>query len=607
MKYPTAALLLAAGLAAAPVAQAQTSQHVLLIGMDGVRPDALDTLLAQNRAPNIQALIDNGLYTNRATTSDLTGSTTGWADVLRGVHRDEHRADHSPNSFASSPDIITRLENYDSTINTASFIGSWQPLHNVLPSADVREVRDFSSSPFAGSGDAEITTAASTYLASGANNPDFMFFYLADADYSGHGWVTGVGGGGNFDPNNATYLNQLELNDTRVGQLMTAIQSRPNYANEDWQIIVTSDHGGRNGIHGHNDSTDRYVPFIVSGSGVANQTPGSNPMFVDPKNIDIAPTALSHLGIDAGSSAWSGLRGHVVGESASVQPALTVGTNLIFNGDAEYDRGFNGHDGGLGSVSGAGEYWDQDVSGWDDAPGRASTTVMLYGSSGGFPTAGSAGPADRGDNFFSSGIDGFSTMTQRIDVSSIADIIDDDGVAFDLSAWLGGYASQEDTADFTARFLAANGTTVLDTITLSGPGAGERGNTTALVFRESEGDIDSGTRFIEFELTARGGNGNDGYADNLGFKIRYHGDLNGDGFVGAQDLDILLANWGENVTAGSLIDGDANGDGVINNADLQIVRNHWGNGTPAGSNVPEPGSLALIALGVLALTRRRRR
>ncbi|MFI4861409.1 MAG: PEP-CTERM sorting domain-containing protein [Phycisphaerales bacterium JB063] len=82
------------------------------------------------------------------------------------------------------------------------------------------------------------------------------------------------------------------------------------------------------------------------------------------------------------------------------------------------------------------------------------------------------------------------------------------------------------------------------------------------------------------------------------------GDLNGDGFVGAADLDVLLANWGDSVSAGSLIDGDPSGDGVVGQADLQIVRDAWGNGAPPPA-VPEPTALALIGLGGLALMRRR--
>ena len=62
------------------------------------------------------------------------------------------------------------------------------------------------------------------------------------------------------------------------------------------------------------------------------------------------------------------------------------------------------------------------------------------------------------------------------------------------------------------------------------------------------------------------------------------GDLNADGLVGSADLDIIRANWGQTVTAGSLIDGDPSGDGVVGSADLDVVRANWGSQIPAAAS-----------------------
>jgi hypothetical protein len=84
------------------------------------------------------------------------------------------------------------------------------------------------------------------------------------------------------------------------------------------------------------------------------------------------------------------------------------------------------------------------------------------------------------------------------------------------------------------------------------------------------------------------------------------GDLDGDGFVGINDLNIVLGNWNQNVPPGDPL-ADPTGDGFVGIADLNIVLGNWNAGTPPtqGSAVPEPASMVLVSLlGGLALMRR---
>jgi T5SS/PEP-CTERM-associated repeat protein len=86
------------------------------------------------------------------------------------------------------------------------------------------------------------------------------------------------------------------------------------------------------------------------------------------------------------------------------------------------------------------------------------------------------------------------------------------------------------------------------------------------------------------------------------------GDLDGDGFVGISDLNIVLGNWNQNVPPANPL-ADPSGDGFVGIADLNVVLGNWNAGTPPTAdgltNVPEPGGTALLGVGAVILLRQR--
>lgn len=84
------------------------------------------------------------------------------------------------------------------------------------------------------------------------------------------------------------------------------------------------------------------------------------------------------------------------------------------------------------------------------------------------------------------------------------------------------------------------------------------------------------------------------------------GDLNDDGFVGINDLNLVLGAWNLTVVPGDP-DTDPSGDGFVGIEDLNMVLSNWNAGTPPGGTapIPEPTTAMTLLVGLLVVVGRK--
>lgn len=286
----------------------------MIIGLDGTRAEALDVA----DTPNLDQLRASGFDDLNAITGDVSLSGPGWASMLTGVWCDKHRvldndATWVQSQFDTYPHWITRLEQAQPQRRTFS-VSHWAPINDEILCADERNGTDADNC-----GGADVVMNVATDIAVRdavvaeltTENPDVIFMQFDDIDHAGHGDPPTDAGGfcpfvnGDLTDGdhvgsctalqfNQDYLDVLNTTDGYIGDILQALVNRPNYAEENWLVLVSPDHGGGGQIfnqHGFPHIQDRRTFLIVAGDA-AVALPS-----MQLKMVDIAATALFHAGI----------------------------------------------------------------------------------------------------------------------------------------------------------------------------------------------------------------------------------------------------------------------------------------------------------------------
>ncbi|WP_418603282.1 alkaline phosphatase family protein [Hwangdonia sp.] len=265
----------------------KAQNKVLILGIDGCRPDAL---LAA-KTPYLDNLWKNGAYSFKAKTDDLSWSGVCWTGMLTGVWKDKHKVmgnQYLNPNIAEYPHFFNLAKQQQPDLRTYS-IANWSPVHKILQDNDATVVKHKLT-------DGLVTRSVVKTLKK--EDVDVMFVHLDNVDHAGHKYGYAI--------DNSKYIESIEKTDKKIGRIVKALQKRKNYDNENWLILVSTDHGGSGTNHGKAIPEHTTIFYIASGKDV-EKGEIKKQVYV----IDVAVTALKHLNIDL-MEAWN-LDGSVSG------------------------------------------------------------------------------------------------------------------------------------------------------------------------------------------------------------------------------------------------------------------------------------------------------
>lgn len=286
-------------------------RRALVIGIDGLRADALKQQVETGNAPSIAALVANGTVTWNAYAGGQLGNATqqptisgpGWTSIATGMWTNRHNVvDNSTPAYnqpaVSGSYLVTQAPHFARRLEEAapgtfaSSIASWSWIEDYLVAAQPSYL-DYHAKGVGGSyavRDTDVKAKAVAHL--GSADPDLLFLHFDQVDGAGHsyGFSTGV----------ANYMNAITAVDSLVGEVMAAINARPQRAAEQWVVVLTTDHGGTSGGgHGGQSEGERTIPLIVSGNGIPVGVSTASP-----GQTAVPPTVIRYFGLSI-PAAWN--------------------------------------------------------------------------------------------------------------------------------------------------------------------------------------------------------------------------------------------------------------------------------------------------------------
>ena len=220
-------------------------EHVVIISVDGLRPD----VLLRARTPNFRRLFESGSFTFWARTVPQSITLPSHTSMLTGVTPERHgvlwNGDLPEPAHPLVPTIFETVER--AGVTTAIVTGKTKFVA-------LERFGSVDWSHIAKSPDADVGAAAVEVLSK--HRPGLTFVHFPGGDAAGHskGWGS------------PEQIKAVEGIDRSLGLVLDALEQTG--LRKSTVVILSADHGGAGKSHGPNDPRSRHIPWIASGPGI---------------------------------------------------------------------------------------------------------------------------------------------------------------------------------------------------------------------------------------------------------------------------------------------------------------------------------------------------
>lgn len=266
---------------AKPVRPIPAVEHVMIISIDGLRPDR--ALLAN--MPALRAMVRGGAYTFWARTTAVAVTMPSHTSMVTGVspavHGIEWNAD-LPLSQPVYPRVPTLFEMATRAGYTSALIAGKSKFSLLNKPGTIT----WTALPQgANSSDTNATVTEGAVKIIEAHKPAVIYIHYPDVDATGHakGWGS------------AEQFATIEATDGELAKVFAALERAG--IREKTVVILSADHGGAGRTHGADDARSRHIPWIATGPGVVKNYDLTQNSALQVNTEDTCATACWLLGL----------------------------------------------------------------------------------------------------------------------------------------------------------------------------------------------------------------------------------------------------------------------------------------------------------------------